>query len=330
MILILKIDMNKLLLIFFITTLNVFAQNTSNNLLLHYEFNGNANDTSPNGFHGLESGVVYVSDRNGNPNSAVYFDGVDDFISLPNLNALKPDLPLSFSFWIKYDSLLYTDRAVFNTSFEEDVDSGVYFNSQATTGNIAINFGDGGLSYTAGSRRTFVSYQPIQNNVWYHIIVTVKSAQDMKIYVDCVETTGGYSGMGGQLQYSNKPGVIGKHDRTLNSPADHFKGTLDDFMYWDKELTPADFNQLCDGKLSSSEFEQTYGKIKMYPNPTGSKLNLNNNEGYDSILILNSIGQIVYKNIYQKIITLDNLDSGIYVIKLIGKKGSLTDKLIIQ
>src|SRR5690606_41697402 len=81
---------------------------------------GDTNDSSINGNDGINFGATFANDRFGNPNSAIYFDGVNDYVNFPNISELKPDLPISFSFWIKYESYNSDDRDVFNTSFEED------------------------------------------------------------------------------------------------------------------------------------------------------------------------------------------------------------------
>ena len=106
--------MKKLLFFLFIM---ICIQLSSQELLLHYNFDNNITDSSGNNYNGVPSGVTFVEDRNGNPNSAVSFDGINDFIDFPNLSELKPELPVSFSFWIKYESDFVTDRVVFNTSF---------------------------------------------------------------------------------------------------------------------------------------------------------------------------------------------------------------------
>jgi|GEM_PF-4544982 len=209
----------------------------ADNLLLHYPFNGNASDISGNNFHGNASGVTYTTDRFGLQNSIASFDGINDFINLPNDIALKPNLPVSFSFWILYESDNHKDQAVFNTSYEEDRSSGVYFNAQISTGNYGINYGDGDNFYNPTARRTYVSNQQIDIQNWHHIVAIVRGPSDMSIYVDCVEQGGAYSGSGGNLVYSSTPGSIGRRDRDLGVPALYFKGKLDDFMYWDRAIT---------------------------------------------------------------------------------------------
>ena len=67
---------------------------------------------------------------------------MNDYVNFPNLEELKPELPVSFSFWIKYTSDSNLDRAVFNTSFEEDINSGVFFTSSQATNRYALGFGN--------------------------------------------------------------------------------------------------------------------------------------------------------------------------------------------
>ncbi len=127
----------KIITVLLLVSFSCFSQ-IENNLLLHYKFDGNTNDESVNGFDGISNNITYTTDRFDNANSAAYFNGVDSFIDMPNTADLKPQLPVSFSFWIKYDSSDYHHQEVFNTSFEEDISSGIYFNSQVSTGNYAV------------------------------------------------------------------------------------------------------------------------------------------------------------------------------------------------
>lgn len=238
--------------IFFLVLCGLFcstlclAQDVSQNLLIHYKFEGNALDSGGSNFHATVVGATYGPDRDNNPNAAIYFDGINDYIELPNLAELKPNLPVSFSFWIKYEDQTYENATVFNTSYEEDVNSGIYMNVGGSSGRYQISFGDGSPFYSPRSRRTYTSNAVIQPNEWHHIAMVVNSESDMSIYVDCVEPGGSYSGCGGALAYSNTPGSLGRHDRSLTAPGDYFKGALDEFRYWDRALTIEEIAALCD------------------------------------------------------------------------------------
>lgn len=221
--------------------LTVSSQNLEDNLLLYYPFDNNVNDESGNSNDAINFGATFGEDRFGNSNSAFYFDGIDDYINLPNTSELKPNLPVSFSFWIKYETNGY--RPVFNTSFEEDKSSGVYFNSNSG-GNYSISFGDGSDFYSSNTRSTFISEANATINEWNFVVVIVESSGQMKIFEGCKEYEGTYSGTGGDLDYSLTPGSIGRHDRNTNLPADFFKGAIDDFRYWNRALSNEDIIEL--------------------------------------------------------------------------------------
>jgi hypothetical protein len=64
-----------------------------------WPFNGNANDESGNGNHGVVNGATLTSDRNGNANSAYNFDGNSNFIEVLNMN-FKVSTKYSISLWL--------------------------------------------------------------------------------------------------------------------------------------------------------------------------------------------------------------------------------------
>ncbi|MHA7059609.1 LamG-like jellyroll fold domain-containing protein [Aquimarina sp. M1] len=323
--------MKKLLLISLFTSFAVFCQDISANLLLHYTFDNTLLDASDNHYDATNFGASFTDDRFGNPNAALLFDGIDDYIDLPNIIKLKPDLPLSFSFWIRYDSEDANDRDVFTTSFEEDVNSGVYFNHQQSTGNFAINYGDGSSNYISSTRSTYVSNQPINLGEWQHIAVIVTAQDDMKIYVDCVEFGGTYSGSGGNLEYSDTSGSIGRHDRDLGLSANYFKGAMDSFRYWNKALTEEEITILCNETLSVDEVTVTSKATVLYPNPTDGTINFqtSNNIIIDTVILYNSIGQTVLKSTYQSSLNISALPKGIYYLQLINQNNSIETKKVI-
>lgn len=65
-----------------------------------YEFNGNASDLSGNGNHGVLHGPVLTHDRNGNPNSAYFFDGVDDYIEINPVSDVSQIGDFTLSLWV--------------------------------------------------------------------------------------------------------------------------------------------------------------------------------------------------------------------------------------
>ncbi len=306
-----------------------FAQNNQGSLLLHYPFDGNALDVSSNEYHAEEFQVTYVEDRFGNPESAIYFNGVDSYINFPNLAELKPDLPLSFAFWIKYEDLNYTNTELFNTSFEDDRSSGVYFNTEISTGNLAINFGDGSPGYNPTTRRSYVTNFQAEIDSWVQVIAIVESADDMKIYVNCNNYGGNYSGSGGNLFYSNTPGSLGRRDRDLGVPANYFKGAIDSFRYWDKVLTSDEIQYYCDPRLSVDSVVSN-SQIKLFPNPAIDFFEIISPVIFDQIQIYDATGKLVLNESYNKKQHINGLKSGIYIVNLISDDYVVRRKLIIK
>jgi len=64
-----------------------------------WPFNGNANDESGNGNDGTVNGATLTEDRFGNVNSAYYFNGQSDNISVPHSNSIAITNDLTISVW---------------------------------------------------------------------------------------------------------------------------------------------------------------------------------------------------------------------------------------
>lgn len=316
----------------FLSAISLFAQDLTEDLLIHYTFDGDLLDVSGNEYHGESTTVTYAADHLGNPNSAANFDGIDDFIELPNVNELRPELPVSMAFWIKYDSYDPKDRALFCTSYEENVNTGVHFTTQASTGKYAVGFGDGANSYGADSRRTYVSEDSVETGVWHHIAIVVTAGNFMKIYVDCEEPGGSYSGSGGSLAYSLLPGTIGKHDQHTVNPGYHFKGQLSDFYYWNREVSLDEFNFLCDptGGMGVASIEET--DFSVFPNPTTGQFTINySGERPTTVVIQSMMGNVLCYLPYTEFVALDEIESGYYLIRLLSNLGEVVgiERLVI-
>jgi len=153
----------------------------------------------------------------------------------------------------------------------------------------------------------------------------------MKIYVDCVEFGGGYSGTGGNLEYSDTSGSIGRHDRDLGASANYFKGAIDSFRYWNKALTVDEITFLCEEEeLSVQEFAINSNETILYPNPTDGIINFQTkNNDFDTVILYNNIGQVVLKVAYQSSLNISALPKGMYYLKLMSQNIPVETKKVI-
>ena len=107
--------MKKLLLLGALTivvTNALFSQNLpsyvpTNGLVGYWPFNGNANDESGNGNHGIVDGAILTTDRNNSINKAYSFDGNNSFIHVKNSDNLNFIDKFSFSLWMNINKLPY-------------------------------------------------------------------------------------------------------------------------------------------------------------------------------------------------------------------------------
>ena len=80
-------------------------------LVAYYPFDGNANDASTFGNNGIVYGPVLTQDRFGASDNAYLFDGVNDYILVPNSASLNFQSSITVNFWIKITEFYDTREA---------------------------------------------------------------------------------------------------------------------------------------------------------------------------------------------------------------------------
>ncbi len=83
-------------------------------LVAYYPFNGNALDASGFANNAMVEGAELVSDRDGLPNAAYTFDGIDDVVTVPSHPSLDFQDAITVAFWTKPYQLF--DREAFLVS----------------------------------------------------------------------------------------------------------------------------------------------------------------------------------------------------------------------
>lgn len=313
----------------------ILAQSILDSVLVYYKMDGNVVDFSGNGMDGTHVGPVGVEDEFNNPNSAFYFDGVDDFIDFPNDPSLKPQLPFTYSLKVRFESLEQVEAYMFTSDFEENNYHGTWANlTPDASGRVAVSFAAGLGNTSSANRRTKASEASVVTQKWYLLTFVVRGATDIDIYIDCVDAGGSYSGNGStQVAYSNVPGSIGRRDAHTGNPPYYFNGSIDYFIAWNRALSQSEVISLCDGILGSGEEEslRLERSVRVYPNPSvgQSVLEFANPEEHDcSVNIFDSQGKLVYA----KRLTTDRLviaesmrlNSGLYTCQVFDETNAET------
>lgn len=311
--------MNRIL-IFLISSLlghMSFGQSINDNLLIYYPFNGNTTDNSGNGFDGVGNATL-TADRFGNVNEAYHFNGTNNYIDLPNDPALKPSLPVSLAFWVKFDDNDPIHSTVICTDFAQDNHTGVWV-SRSSSGNLAVSYGDNSWGTSSVNRRTKVGSTSLQANIWYHVAVVVNGPLDMEIYINCKNNGGTYSGSGGSIGYSTIPGSVGRKDSNTGAPSLYFKGTLDNLMYWERALVDNDFSTLCSNVYSSEEENSITQNWTVFPNPTSESIKVfgMGSDTLTKFTIFDSRGKLIQTKAQTNTsIDISDLLSGIYYLHI--------------
>jgi len=245
-----------ILILLLIVPLLSFTQSITDSLLLYYKMDGNALDETPNNFHAISNGVVSVSDRFGTPNSAFHFPGVsvNSTFEFPKDSLLKPEFPITVSFWTMIPDIASGIKVFFNTDYIQNNYHGIWMGVDVS-GFVNISFGGGDVSLGCAStnRISYVAYElPITDSTWHHLVGVIRSATDMDIYIDCNNAGAQFlSGTGpASMAYSGYGnccggGIIGEMDGNNNAPPMFFEGNMDEFAYWNRELTPFEIYSLC-------------------------------------------------------------------------------------
>ena len=76
------------------------VQSLTDQLVAYYPLNGNANDVSGNGHHGVVYGATLAQDRHGNDDSAYSFDGVGNYIKIIEEDSFDVVNEITIAAWI--------------------------------------------------------------------------------------------------------------------------------------------------------------------------------------------------------------------------------------
>lgn len=322
-------------------TLSSKAQLLTDSLIFLYNFEGSTNDAWTNGLNATNNGATLVHDRNGMPNSAYYFDGIDDFLELPNSPLIKVDPPVSFAFWVNIGSFVQDNMKFFKTDLNEFDYNGYFMDgSAAANGTVQLHYG-GGLGFTApGNRRSKFSDSTITANTWHHIVGIIRDETDMDIYIDCENAEGFYNGSGPvAVSHTNSSGRIASVLDVDGAPETYAELTIDQFAMWHRALTVDDIQKICQDDLEYVGIEDYQNQsFTVYPNPSNGNVTLDLRSGLDilEVSVINNLGQRLFTSQYggsrlSKVeLQLDNLPKGIHLIQIRTKTDVLNTRIIIN
>ncbi len=150
--------------------------NSDTGLTAYYPFNGNADDESGNGNHGVEyNGVTYADGISG---QAAKFDGENDFITIWNTEEINKNINTdegTVSVWFNVTGMT-SDKGSFIYQYYSDNNDRLYLNATYTTPDSAdLRMGFGDKHKSSGK---------VTVNSWNHAVMLWTSAGVMKLYIN--------------------------------------------------------------------------------------------------------------------------------------------------
>lgn len=240
--------MNRILILLLLITNSTLAQvNLTQGLVAYYPFNGNANDASGNNNNPVFNNATLTADRLGNPNSAYHFNGVDNYMHIPNSPSINPTNTISISAWVKVEGFYHGTCHGNNIVMKGDADY--------LPGNYMIRFDD---SYFTNNQNCFISSPDtthesffglqatqlsstpfIQKNQWYSVVYTCDGTT-AKTFVNC-QLVG--SGPANGITFNNSYDLYLGHLNNSNYPY-WFNGVMDEVRIYNRALDQDEVNAL--------------------------------------------------------------------------------------
>lgn len=211
--------------LFAFTACAAFADITTG-LVAHYALEGNANDSSGNGYNGAAVNVTYAPGRIG---QAASFNDVSSAITVASLAGQLPagSSSRTVALWMNSSSIASNGNMV---SWGERVGNQRFSALQENGGELRM-IGEGN-DYGSGTN--------LGGNTWHHVVLTY-TASSLIFYVDGVQVSS--VTVAPQLNTSAANGLrMGVNALPAND--EYFGGLLDEVRIYNRVLTPADVAEL--------------------------------------------------------------------------------------
>ncbi|MBN2049065.1 MAG: LamG domain-containing protein [Spirochaetales bacterium] len=208
-------------------------------LLAEYLFTGNINDSSGNGNNLTGTVGTYVDDRLGNADSALGFDGTDDYLVFPSSDTGKfvPNGNMTISFWFK--SAVNNGTIFGHSSF---------YDAYGWKLCTALNTSDLEFSSDRLSDEVSVGESAV-NGYWHHVLL-MNDGSFIRFYLDGESQ---YLKFGtAEIEYSTTQDELyffigARYTNWVGETATlgrFFTGVLDDIRIYDRNLTEDEIKAL--------------------------------------------------------------------------------------
>jgi len=219
----------------------------SSGLAAFYPFNGNARDESGNKNHGNVKGAEFTSDRFNRTNRAYWFDGINDYILVPDAPSLDLTGAVSISAWIRPDVTPQSEGAAVICKGYGTGDE-VYCLDITTYANTTLRF----LIWTGGSYRQNMTTGWLTSGKvgqWINIVAVFDGNARKSWLFENGRLISSQSGYPSVLDCNDHPLSIGSREQRQGTGYNLcFKGAIDDLRIYNRVLNFDEIKALANEK----------------------------------------------------------------------------------
>lgn len=303
-------------------------------LIAHYPFNGNANDVTASANHGTVYGATFTTDRYGNENSAIRFNGTTDYIACNTAVGPFNNQSRTITFWAK------TDKEPSGQQQNTVVSYGGYVFGAGNRFEIGLNTQCRGIGFDGSSGYLTRSFNN-SDNEWHFYAVVINSEtgstfNDIKFYADGHLLTSTCNDYNSNLSINTQMDFALHMGRLYdNSHTRFFKGDLDDLRIYSDALDSEDIVSIFEkGYTTATRPFQEKERALVWPNPTYGMVYISGitDINASTVEVFNSYGQKI-ETINLKGGNSDQLDltpyaNGMYILRIISSTDSATYKIL--
>lgn len=259
-------------------------------------------------------------------------DGQNNYLEIPYSSTLEIPDQVSISMWYLHER---QDRSSFYSLVEQSADEfgghsryGTWvFNQNSVMACVEPDVCPNGSTLC---QRCITSTTLLEEGEWYHILSSYDGSSQ-KLYINGeLDQNQNYSASTG-VSVRQYPLTIGT-DIYDGSPV-YLRGTLDEIRLMNTALSEEQIQSLYQEFSTSSIHEDiSLSDLRLYPMPTNDQIKIKSSAQIKKVEIYDLTGSLVKEQHGHSItdIAVNQLESGLYVIKLYNESHIESRKLIIQ
>ncbi len=210
-----------------------------------FPLDGNATDSQAINSGSLQNGVTPTTNRLSEPNKALQFDGIDDYVNIPT-NQLN-NTTFGFATWVKLNAL---------PTLGNPEQLALSLGSTGEQHYIGVEYANGSPTWKLYSNGITVYSNAIVNTDW-HLLVGVRTGGQLKLYVDGNLT--GISNTNGTAFYDGP--LFGRIGSGIANNK-FFNGKIDDVKIFNGALIDPEVMLLQNYNSCNNVFNDTYISVQ--------------------------------------------------------------------